>query len=200
MDVLDTTPTGQTLEFPPNTLQPESLPNFPSELRALLDVIVHAGVCVLDDLEKSVTQPATALVILTVNKTVSQPKNDPLDRNLVTTNVAHLHIFSYAETDRTIDDPGRMNGLRGISQFLKSRERLEKQRIPLGSETEIMLLNQGRIVIGNPDAAESFKFYLAEERIQKEWLLQLRTILAELAWVQRRLHTFRPVLNHDRGL
>jgi hypothetical protein len=121
-----------------------------------------------------------ALMILTVHKKASPADNQLLSTRMTTASVAHLHIFPYHETDRGMDEPGSLNGLRTISQKMKARDRLEEQRILLSVDTQIGVLDSTGVAVSLSRASQKFVFHLAEERIQKEWLLQIKTVNAEL--------------------
>jgi hypothetical protein len=119
-------------------------------------------------------------MILTVHKKVSPTDSQLVPTRVTSPSVAHLHIFPYHETDRVMDEPGSLNGLRSISQKMKERDRLEEQRILLTADTLLAVLDSTRITVSLPRASQEFVFHLAEERIQKEWLLQMKPVNAEL--------------------
>ena len=156
------------------------LPPFPAQLRVFLDDIIHAGVCRIQPLNGSGERLKLALMILTVHKKASPADNQLVQTRATTPSVAHLHIFPYHETDRVMDEPGSLNGLRSISQKMKERDRLEEQRIVLTADTQLKVLDSTGIAVSLPRVSKEFLFYLADERIQKEWSLQMKTVNAEL--------------------
>ena len=119
-------------------------------------------------------------MILTVHKKVSPADTQLIPSRATSPSVAHLHVFPYHETDRVMDEPGSLNGLRSISQKMKERDRLEEQRVHLTADTQLAGLDSTGISVGLPRVSQEFVFHLAEGRIQKEWLLQMKTVNAEL--------------------
>lgn len=170
------------------------MPKFPCDLRSLLDVVVHAGVCCIPtDLEgtASLASPGgghgiPTLLVLSVRKDRAEPFDLASASVKAPPAVVHLHLFSYTAADDILDEPGSLNGKRSISYNLKERSRTELARAQITTSTELSaVLEQGFTVTSSSldgipaeDGLLSVRF--AGPHLYKEWLLQIKTIIAEL--------------------
>jgi hypothetical protein len=159
-----------------------SLSQFPCNLGALLDHLVHAGVGFIQkqDAQDGRVLGQPVLLLLTVRRVAFDPPQTPNAANTARgiVEAAHLHVFPFCKADEELDLPGNLNGKKSLSQRLRNKERKEHVRQKVDLDTELKIQQQGSpavLTIGK------LRLNFANMRSEQEWTLQIKTVAAELS-------------------
>lgn len=159
--------------------------NFPSQLKTLGDHVVHAGLVKVPLESGPKTSAAgeawaTALLVLTVHKAPVLPTGDDYDLK------PHVHLFPSLHADKELDRPQFTRSNSTLTQRLQGKERLELNRHAITRATELRLSRQSGLVVASMGTAQDFQnaseltVGFSDDAAQKEWILQIKTVIAEL--------------------
>lgn len=178
---------------PPAALTAMSFEAFPSELSTVLRDTVHAGSAWIEHTSaKGAWQPV--LVVLTLRK-IALPQASPIpgrSPSPAKASLANIHLFPLIEGDKVLDRAGSLGRRSSMAHGLTGKERMEFSRRKIAWNSDVKAVDiqnnvQERYAIavetqGVSDAeSQQYELHLPDARSGKEWMLQIKTVVAELA-------------------